>query len=72
MFSEYDAIAKSEKEEERRLNLHHALGTKLASEGHEVLEIDVAGSGFLHFRRDASGFKGKTIPSDNPHFQQLV
>ena len=72
MFSEYDTIAQSEKEEDRRLNLHHALGTKLSSEGHEVLEIDVAGSGFLHFRRDASGFKGRKKTSDNPHFQQVI
>ena len=43
--------------------LHHSRGTKLLKEGNNVLEFDMAGSGFQGFTQQHHGLKGKTNDS---------
>lgn len=69
--SQYDRIAQSKDNEEREFELHHAMGTALASEGQRVMEINVAGSGFKYFRNEHKGFKGKSYAKDMVHFRQV-
>ena len=54
-----DNIIKSEEEEVRKTKLHHSKGTNLLQQGKKVMEMNLAGSGFGFWRKDASGYKGK-------------
>lgn len=70
VFAEYDKLASSEKEEDRKLELHHSLGTKLMDEGQNVMEIDVGGSGYYAFRKSHAGFFDKKMDTDSEHFKK--
>ena len=54
-----DSIIQSEEEEARKTKLHHSKGTNLLQQGKKVMEINLAGSGFNVWRKEASGYKGK-------------
>ncbi len=58
-YSGFDSAVSLENKEAKQVKIHHALGTKLANQGQEVIEIDCAGSTFKQFRKDHKGFKGK-------------
>ncbi len=57
----YDLIDEKHKgsEQERRVNIHHARGNRLAYEGHHVIEFDLAGTGYAMPRREHMGQHGK-------------
>ena len=69
-FKKYDELVTSTEEE--KVELHHSLGTKLMANGELVMELDIAGSGFKHFRSQQKGFKGKDIPSDSENFKKTI
>ncbi len=41
-----------------KIRLHHARGSRLALDGEDVIEFNVAGSGFNYFRKDHKGIVG--------------
>ncbi len=59
----YDSINEAHKGSaaERKVKIHHALGTKAIKNGEEVLEIDLAGSGYSEARREYKGLHGKSV-----------
>ncbi len=61
VYSKYEAAVASDKEDEskRKIDLHHAMGTKLMNQNIDVLEFDLAGSSFDHFRKEYTGLHGK-------------
>ncbi|MCR5627705.1 MAG: hypothetical protein K6F99_10325 [Lachnospiraceae bacterium] len=59
VYERYDAKVKSGDEKERTIKMHHGLGTKLKNSGAQVINIDIAGSGFKEFRREQSAGHGK-------------
>ncbi len=71
VFDKYDAITGKTVEAERKVPLHHALGTKLTANGERVLKIDCAGSGFTYFRSQHKGFKGKGKAPDSDLFRKV-
>ena len=48
-------------ENERRITIHHAKGNDALRRGEEVLEIDLAGSGYKETRREYHGLHGKDL-----------
>ena len=50
--------------------LHHALGTKYMDEGGTVCIMKIAGSGFVNYRSQQKGFKGKDREPNTLQFQQ--
>ena len=69
VFADYDKLATSENAEDRKLKLHHSLGTRLVEEGQNVMEIDVGGSGYYAFRKAHAGFYDKKPKTDTEHFK---
>ncbi|MCD8069671.1 MAG: hypothetical protein LUE87_12480, partial [Lachnospiraceae bacterium] len=59
-----DALRSEERADMRRTRLHHSRGTRLAMGANEVLEFDIAGSGFKQFRSEHYGVKGKSNIED--------
>ncbi len=60
VYEKYDRVIQSdETDASRKLELHHAHGTKLMDAGSDVLEIDLAGSSFSLARKEHTGFHGK-------------
>ncbi len=53
----HDALT-DENAEEKNVELVHSKGTRLLMQGHDVLEIDVAGSGFEQFSKHYNGVRG--------------
>ena len=68
VIEDYDKLATSENAEDRKLKLHHSLGTKLVDEGQKVMEIDVGGSGYYAFRKAHAGFF-KRMDTGSEHFK---
>ncbi len=58
VFDEIDEVHQGT-EEERTIPIHHALGNQLIKDGHEVLEFDLAGTGYMMPRREHQGQHGK-------------
>ena len=59
-YEKYDRITGSAADsDERKVTLHHALGTHCFLGGDDVLEIDCAGSEFQQFRKEHTGFHGQ-------------
>ena len=54
-----DKIRTSDNPQDRQKKLHYARGTQLFNDGHNVLELDLAGTGFKEFRAEQKGFHGK-------------
>lgn len=54
-----DKIRASDNPQERQAKLHYARGTQLFNDGYNVLELDLAGTGFKEFRAEQKGFHGK-------------
>lgn len=61
-YRRYNSAVQSQSlnDSERTLKLHHALGQKFADDDKNVLEIDCAGSSFDLFRKEHTGFHGKS------------
>ena len=63
----YNGIDKAMTDQEAEameLELQHSVGSKYIDMGHDVIEFDVAGSGFDQFRKEHEGFRG-THKHDN-------
>ena len=50
--------------EEEDIALHHSVGSKLALEGEDVLEFNIAGSGFMNYRLPHKGMTGYGTADD--------
>ncbi|MCD8325611.1 MAG: hypothetical protein LUC90_02675 [Lachnospiraceae bacterium] len=59
-----DALRSEEQIDMRKTKLHHSRGTRLAAEGNDILELDIAGSSFKQFRSEHHGVKGKRDVED--------
>ena len=53
-----DKVLTDQEAEEMELELEHSVGSKYIDMGHDVIEFDVAGSGFDEFRKEHEGFRG--------------
>lgn len=58
-YTNIEAIRTAPIEDMRKTKLHNSRGKKLTQDGTNVLEFDIAGSGFKQFRTEHKGFKGK-------------
>ena len=58
-YTNIEAIRGAPIEDMRKTKLHNSRGKKLTQNGTNVLEFDIAGSGFKQFRTEHKGFKGK-------------
>ncbi|MCC8140616.1 MAG: hypothetical protein LIO67_10045 [Lachnospiraceae bacterium] len=63
-YESLDALRSEERADMRKTRLHHSRGTRLAMDGNEVLEFDIAGSSFKQFRSEHLGVKGKSNAED--------
>ncbi len=53
-----NALMSNRKEDEKEFELVHSEGSKYIDQGHNVIEFDVAGSGFDQFRKEHEGIHG--------------
>lgn len=58
-YTNIEAVRTAPIEDMRKTKLHNSRGKKLTQDGTNVLEFDIAGSGFKQFRTEHKGFKGK-------------
>ena len=57
-------IKKEGEEENQDIALHHSLGSKLSLEGEDVLEFNMAGSGFMNYKLPHKEMKGYGTADD--------
>ena len=69
-YSGYDRNVDVNLEKRKDVPIHHSLGRQLALKGHNVLEIDCAGSTFDAWRNEHKGLKGKHNKLDDRFVQK--
>lgn len=60
-----DKALTDQEAEAKELELEHAVGTKYLNQGHNVIEIDVAGSTYEQFRKEYDGYHGMNKSDKN-------